>query len=239
MKEDYMKKKATIISLALAFVLAFGTFQAAFAAFPENDIETKGRIKTEVDAESIAINFNKEVTEGKYKLVDTAELNKWVSSNKNMIVMDTMPAGWYEQRHIKGAINAVAGDNGPNGEFTAAQKSDILAKVKAICGTKKVKKYWNSKKKKWVDKKPKKKYWKKCSKKKDKFYGKKTKTVTVDVKDKPIVVYCGFVKCARSHQAAMFLVKQGYTNVYRYPGGISAWVDAKFAVEGTVDPYAE
>lgn len=30
----------------------------------------------------------------------------------------------------------------------------------------------------------------------------------------------------------MYLVSQGYTNVYRYAGGISAWVDADYDIEG-------
>ena len=37
-------------------------------------------------------------------------------------------------------------------------------------------------------------------------------------KGKMIVVYCGFVKCGRSHNAAMWAVKLGYTNVYRCLG---------------------
>lgn len=41
--------------------------------------------------------------------------------------------------------------------------------------------------------------------------------------DRKIVVYCGFVKCARSHNAAVCARELGYTNVYRYPGGIYAW----------------
>ena len=42
-------------------------------------------------------------------------------------------------------------------------------------------------------------------------------------KDKRIVVYCGFVKCGRSHNRAMWAVKLGYTNVYRCLGGIFGW----------------
>lgn len=45
-------------------------------------------------------------------------------------------------------------------------------------------------------------------------------------KDKLIVVYCGFVKCTRSHNGAVWAKKLGYTNVYRYPGGIFAWKGA-------------
>jgi len=41
--------------------------------------------------------------------------------------------------------------------------------------------------------------------------------------DRLIVVYCGFVKCARSHNAAVFAKELGYTNVKRYAGGIYAW----------------
>lgn len=50
-------------------------------------------------------------------------------------------------------------------------------------------------------------------------------------RDRPIVVYCGFVKCTRSHNGAMWAVKLGYTNVYRHPGGIKAWKQAGYATE--------
>jgi rhodanese-related sulfurtransferase len=42
-------------------------------------------------------------------------------------------------------------------------------------------------------------------------------------KNRLIVVYCGFVKCTRSHNGAMWAVKLGHKNVYRYPGGIKGW----------------
>jgi rhodanese-related sulfurtransferase len=48
-------------------------------------------------------------------------------------------------------------------------------------------------------------------------------------KDRLIVIYCGFVKCTRSHNGAMWAVKLGYTNVYRHPGGIFAWKGADYA----------
>jgi rhodanese-related sulfurtransferase len=44
------------------------------------------------------------------------------------------------------------------------------------------------------------------------------------------VIYCGFVKCTRSHNGAAWAVKNGYTNVYRYPGGIFAWKGATYPV---------
>jgi thiosulfate/3-mercaptopyruvate sulfurtransferase len=49
-------------------------------------------------------------------------------------------------------------------------------------------------------------------------------------KNKTIVVYCGFVACDRSHNGAMWAVKLGYTNVYRYPGGIKAWTEADYPI---------
>lgn len=45
-----------------------------------------------------------------------------------------------------------------------------------------------------------------------------------------IVIYCGFPKCTRSHNGAMWAVKMGYTNVYRYPGGIKAWAESDLPV---------
>lgn len=50
-------------------------------------------------------------------------------------------------------------------------------------------------------------------------------------KDRLIVVYCGFTKCGRSHNGAMWAAKLGYTNVYRCPGGIKAWTEADYPVE--------
>ena len=50
-------------------------------------------------------------------------------------------------------------------------------------------------------------------------------------KDTPVVVYCGFVGCARSHVGAVIAMEEGFTNVYRVPGGIVAWQEAGFEVE--------
>ncbi len=44
-----------------------------------------------------------------------------------------------------------------------------------------------------------------------------------DDKTRPVVFYCGFVKCGRSHNGAAWAVTQGYQQVYRVPGGIFAW----------------
>jgi rhodanese-related sulfurtransferase len=50
-------------------------------------------------------------------------------------------------------------------------------------------------------------------------------------KAKTIVVYCGFVKCTRSHNGALWAKKLGYRNVFRYPGGIFAWKGAGYPVK--------
>lgn len=49
--------------------------------------------------------------------------------------------------------------------------------------------------------------------------------------DRVIIVYCGFVKCTRSHNGAMWAKKMGYKNVYRYTGGIFAWKGANYPIE--------
>lgn len=48
--------------------------------------------------------------------------------------------------------------------------------------------------------------------------------------NKTIVVYCGFVKCTRSDNGAVWAKKLGYTNVFRHPGGIFAWKGAGYPV---------
>ena len=50
-------------------------------------------------------------------------------------------------------------------------------------------------------------------------------------KNIPVVVYCGFVKCGRSDNGALWARKLGYTKVYRVPGGVFAWKGAKYPVD--------
>jgi thiosulfate/3-mercaptopyruvate sulfurtransferase len=52
-------------------------------------------------------------------------------------------------------------------------------------------------------------------------------------KEKIIVIYCGFVKCTRSHNGAIWAKKLGYKNVYRFAGGIFAWKGAGYKTEGS------
>ncbi|MCG8615139.1 MAG: rhodanese-like domain-containing protein [Desulfobacterales bacterium] len=49
-------------------------------------------------------------------------------------------------------------------------------------------------------------------------------------KDKTLVIYCGFVKCTRSHNGAVWAKKLGYKNVYRFAGGIYAWKGMDYPV---------
>lgn len=49
-------------------------------------------------------------------------------------------------------------------------------------------------------------------------------------KEKPVVIYCGFVACRRSHIGAKILAESGFQNVYRYAGGITAWQEMGYAV---------
>jgi rhodanese-related sulfurtransferase len=48
---------------------------------------------------------------------------------------------------------------------------------------------------------------------------------------KTIVIYCGFIKCTRSHNGAMWAKKLGYKNVFRFSGGVFAWKGAKYPTE--------
>ncbi len=50
-------------------------------------------------------------------------------------------------------------------------------------------------------------------------------------KERTIVIYCGFVDCARSHNGAVWAKKLGYKNVWRFPGGIHAWKGAGYGTE--------
>ncbi|MER2625684.1 MAG: rhodanese-like domain-containing protein [Accumulibacter sp.] len=50
-------------------------------------------------------------------------------------------------------------------------------------------------------------------------------------KARTLVFYCGFVKCTRSDNAAAWARKLGYTQVYRFPGGLFSWKGVGFPLE--------
>jgi rhodanese-related sulfurtransferase len=229
-------KKKVFLSLVLALALVAGTITTVFAGVgPATDVTKKAiadsgvqciqkiqQGKGEATAESIAIRLHDTTVEGGYKLIDTESLAKIVKDKEDVVIIDTMPQGWFDQRHVPGAKCSIVGAmNGPEFKILPAEKTALYNTVKAAVGTKKVTKWYNKKTKKWTTKKPAKKY------------RGKSKKVSVINKDKKIVVYCGFVGCERSHQGAMFLVQKGFKNVYRYPGGISGWVDAGNDIEGS------
>ena len=217
-------KKRNVLALALALVMSVGMSSSVFAA-------TWDKTPTENDVERVTYQFMNETKAGKYKLVDTATLKNWVDKKDKMIVVDTMPAAAsYNKQHVPGAINAEVGMK--KEQVTSAQLTNLEKQVKPLLSKKTVKKTtWVKVSKKTYKKLKKSNRKTKKSKKKVYYYKKVVKKSVVTDKNTKIVVYCGHIGCARSHFAAAYLVKKGYTNVYRYGGGISAWVDAGYNVE--------
>lgn len=167
-----MKAKKSLISVLMTVLFVFGIAGAAMAAFGT----------AELDTEKIAVTFAAEVERGKYKVVATPELKKWIDEKKQMLIVDTMPfESSYKKQHVPGAVQM---------EFPIPEMEKIDDKTKADL---------------------------------QKLLGKD--------KNRLIVFYCGFTKCTRSHNGAMWAKKLGYKNVYRHPGGIKGWVEAEYPVE--------
>lgn len=165
-----MKSKKTLallLSLALCVVLSSSAW-----AFGVKELEN----------EKMVVNFYNEVVRGGYKVVDTAELKKWMDEKKPMLVLDTMPyEDSYKKEHVPGAKQI---------EFPIPELTTLDEAKKAEL---------------------------------EKLLG--------PDKSALVVFYCGFPKCTRSHNGAMWAVKLGYTNIYRYPGGIKGWDEAGFPVD--------
>lgn len=217
-----MKRRTAIISIALSLVLILGTFQAAFAGYGIKGTAPDGN---EYNIEKAALKLIDDAAASGYGVIGTDEMEGMLSDD--ILIIDTMSVDSYNAHHVPGAINIECGDNtDANGPWDEEDQGGALLKAAhQKYGTVAKTYYWSSYSKKWLSKKPKAKYWKKCTRKGDRRYGYKTKVINKWVKDQPIVVYCGFVKCRRSHFAADYLVRQGYTKVSRYAGGISAWGD--------------
>lgn len=164
-----MKNKKQMLSCILAIILSI-----SLSACSGKDIGT-AKDGNELKIEQASIKLVNAVEKGKYKLVSTEELKKWIDEKKDMVVVDTMPASHYEKTKIPTAVNAEL--PGKMSDVTPEQKENFLKQLG-------------------------------------------------NDKDKTIVVYCGFVGCARSDVGAIIAKEAGYKNVYRQPGGIIAWQDA-------------
>lgn len=141
----------------------------------------------EIELEAKAIKLANEAIRGDYKLVSTPELKKWMDSNKDLLIIDTMPyEASYKKNHIPGAVQILFPIPDMKEWNNAETNGKSMEDFAALLG---------------------------------------------ENKDRTLVFYCGFVKCTRSHNGAMWARKLGYTNVYRQPGGIKGWKQAGFAAE--------
>jgi thiosulfate/3-mercaptopyruvate sulfurtransferase len=164
-----MKKYLVVVALLSVLVLA---------ACAGVGTSPKG---LEAPIEKASMKLLADVKDGGYQLVNAEGLNKLISANKGMIIIDTMPAEDFAKIRIKGAVNSPVAKT--EKEFTPAEKQNIVK----IAGS--------------------------------------DKSTTV-------VVYCGFTACRRSHLGAKALVENGFSSVYRYPGGIIGWKEYGYPTEG-------
>ena len=62
----------------------------------------------------------------------------------------------------------------------------------------------------------------------------KTITNLLPKKDSPIVVYCWSVRCPMAGYMLDRLVKMGYNKLYKYPEGLSVWIEEMGPID-TID----
>lgn len=144
------------------------------------------KFEKEVEKEKGAVKLAREVQQGGYDVITAAELKDLIDSDKDILIVDTMPYKHYKKIHVPGA-------------------NQFLFPIPEMG-------VWNTKE---IDGKSKKDY----------------EALLGADKHKTIIIYCGFVKCTRSHNGAMWAKKLGYKNVFRFSGGIYAWQGAKYKTE--------
>lgn len=165
--------------LMMTLLLLFGATSSVYGF-------GSSKFKDEVEKETGAIKLLREVQRGEYDVIATQDLQDLIKSEKEILVIDTMPyEASYKKNHIPGAVQFL---------FPIPDMNE-----------------WDSNE---------------TSGKTEQDYAK----LLGEDKEKTIVVYCGFVKCTRSHNGALWAKKLGYKNVFRYPGGIFAWKGAGYEV---------
>jgi thiosulfate/3-mercaptopyruvate sulfurtransferase len=78
----------------------------------------------EVPIEKAAMKLAADLKDGGYQLVNTDDLSKWMTAEKEMIIIDTMPEANYAKSHIKGALSSPFPKT--EKELTPADKENIV-----------------------------------------------------------------------------------------------------------------
>jgi rhodanese-related sulfurtransferase len=109
-----MIRKVIVAAIAALLVLAAGNALAAWGT-------------SELEKETIAVNFAAEVAQGGYKFVDTKELKSWIDQKKPMLIVDVNPEESYKKQHIPGSVHIEF----PRPVMTSIddQKKDALIKL--------------------------------------------------------------------------------------------------------------
>lgn len=145
------------------------------------------KFEQELTIEDSSVKFAREVVNGQYAILTTAEVKKLNDEGADLLLLDAMPAAsGFDLAHIPGAVNFEF----PKEPIEQWDEDSMPGRTKEAY-----------------------------------------QQMLGDDLDRLIIVYCGFVKCARSHNAAVFARELGYTNVKRYAGGIYAWRGAGLEVE--------
>ena len=174
---DYqIKIKQQLINIAgsLSLLLTF-VIQGCSTHSPHS-------IPSERDINQLIVKTHQLAGQGGYRLITTAGIQGLLDSNRDCLIVDTLPQDRYQQHHINGAVSFwFPRSPAPVNEWDIdVMEGKSLQDFVHLLG-------------------------------KD--------------KDRPLVFYCGRTACDRSHSAAAWAIKIGYREVYRYAGGINAWLD--------------
>lgn len=107
-----MKKCFAVIVLLAVFTLAAC---AGIGTSPKG---------LEAPIEKASIKLVTDVKEGGYILIGTDALNKMLTENGNVLLIDTMPKEAFDQSRLKGAVNSPVAKT--EKEFTPAERQNIV-----------------------------------------------------------------------------------------------------------------
>ena len=131
-------KKITHLLLVTAMVVTLLAGCSSQEAMNSVGTSTDGN---EVKIEAAAIKLLNAVEKGGYEVVSTENLKTWIDEEKEMVLIDTMPADFYGKGHIPTAVNAVMPKTGladatdeEKKAFEAALGTDKDQLIVVYCG---------------------------------------------------------------------------------------------------------